>query len=93
MLHLAAEAEDFALAENRLFQAAMNPLPADSRGYVYVDVQQSIRTISKALDDEYKDEFNATIRPYIESICAISMATEPMDENGVLRGVLFVHTE
>jgi hypothetical protein len=93
VIRLAAEMGDSPLADSKLFQTAVKPLPGHNHGYVYVDVQQSVRTFNQTLDDYDKEEFNATIRPYIESIRAISMATEPMDENGVLHGVLFVHTE
>jgi hypothetical protein len=93
MIRLATPAENSSLADNELFRAAVKPLPGKSRGYVYVNVQQSVRTAYQAMDDHAREEFNTTARPYMESIRAISMAAEPMDKKGVLRGVLFVHTE
>lgn len=93
MLELAAKGADSPLAANELFQATVKPLPADSRGYAYVDVEQSVRIISRTLGDDERGAFNTTIRPYLESVRAIGMAAGPMDENGLLRGVLFVRTE
>jgi hypothetical protein len=93
MIELAAKAEDSPLAKSEVFEAAVRPLPLESLGYVYVDVQQGVEIAYEAMDDTAQEEFDDAVRRYIESIQAISMATEPMDANGNLRGVVFVHTK
>ena len=93
VIELATDTGGSALADSKRFQTAVKPLPGGSSGYVYVDVQQSVEVIYRTLDDYDRDEFDENIRPYIESLLAISLATEPMDNNGVLGGALFVYTE
>ena len=93
MLNQAASGNQISLADNELFQAAIEPLPNDSQGYLYLDVQEAVRLIYQAMSDREKEDFNAEIRPYVSSIQALTLATEPMDKDGSSRGVLFVLTQ
>ena len=93
MIRLAVEARDAPLADNPAFRKAVKPLPQDNRGYLYVDVRELVDTLYREMDDDDQENFDATIRPYIESILSISNAAQSMDRHGVVRGVLFVQTD
>jgi len=93
MVRLATQSKDSPLANNKLFRKAIRPLPGKNHGYVYVDVQRGVRMIYQTMDDDAQEKFDASVRPYIESIQALGMATEPMDGKGRLRGVLFLYAE
>jgi hypothetical protein len=93
MVRLAIEGSDSALSDSRLFQTASRHLPNGVRGSTYVDVEQGLMTLYRAMDEFEKEDFNEEVRPYVGSIRAVTMGTTPMDKRGVLKGTLFVCTE
>ena len=68
-------------------------LTIDDQGYIYVDVQRGIETLYEMMDDYDRENFDEEIRPYVESILSIGLASKPMTREGILGGVLFVHTD
>lgn len=93
MVELAVEGRASPLSDCRLFQTAVRHLPGKLRGHAYVDVERALTTIYRTMDDFDRGEFNEQIRPYVESIRAVSMGTKPMNNKGVLEGALFVCTD
>jgi hypothetical protein len=91
MLELAAEGTR--LSDNRVFKATIRQLPRQSTGYIYVDVQGAIAALYREMDDWEQDNFDESIRPYVESVVAIGMASKPMTDDGLREGVLFVYTD
>ena len=91
MLELAVEGTR--LSDNRLFQTTIRQLPRQSTGYIYIDVQGAIAALYREMDDWEQDEFDESIRPYVESVLSIGIASKPMTSDGLREGVLFVHTD
>jgi hypothetical protein len=78
------------LAESDRFREAVKPLPGRNRGYMYVDVELAVRALDWMLDDMARREFNESVRPYVQGVRTVALAAEPMDADGIVRGVLFV---
>jgi hypothetical protein len=90
-LRAASQTGDDHLSENQLFQSTVSVLP-ESRGVIYVDVQEMIQAYYPMMSTREKELFNRDIRPYIESIQAIAMTTGDLDGEGWLHGTLFMYT-
>lgn len=93
MVQLAIEGREAPLSDSRLFQATSRHLPKGVRGSTYVNVEQGLMTIYRTMDEFEKAEFNEEVRPYVDSVRAVTIGTTPMDKRGVLKGTLFVCTE
>jgi hypothetical protein len=93
IVRLAVEGRDSPLSDNTLFKTATEPLQRNLRGRVYVDVEQGLTNVYRAMDDFDKEAFNTDVRPYVDSIRAVAIGTKPMNDKGVLEGSLFVCTE
>lgn len=92
MVEIATASGGSKLVDSPLFQAATGPLPRQCRGQSYVDVHEALQLAYALLDETDRQQFDEKVRPYIEPVLALGIATEPMDKAGVLRGTLFVHT-
>lgn len=86
------EGQADSLANGEAFQAALKPLPKNNQGYLYLDVQEAIRLAYNQMSDQEKRTFNKEMRPYVDAIQTLSMASEPLNKDGTLRGVFFILT-
>jgi hypothetical protein len=90
MIELAVDSAS--LSESALFTRVIRQLPGKNRGYLYLDVVRGIEMFYDTMDVYDQDRFDEEIRPHVESIRAIGVASEPMAPSGTVRGVLFVDT-
>ncbi|HFD38635.1 MAG TPA: DUF3352 domain-containing protein [Anaerolineae bacterium] len=88
-----AQTRDESLAATKTFQAALDPLPNKSSSYLFLNVPKAIRLASKMMDEDERAEFNRDLRPYLDPIQALSLGTEAMDRNGMMRGTLYLYTK
>lgn len=93
IVELAIAGRESPLSDSRLFQTAVQQLPGKVRGHGYVNVEDVLTTIYRAMDDFDREQFNEQTRAYVESVRAVSIGTKPMNKNGILEGALFVCTE
>jgi hypothetical protein len=92
-LSLAAQSERSSLADSDLFQTAVKYLPDKNHGYLYVDLQQGLRLLERSIGDDVWNNYVENGEPYLTSLRAIAMATEPLNRGGEQHGVLFFVTD
>jgi hypothetical protein len=81
------------LADAPLYQQATKSLPAGSRSHFYIDVQQAMHIMESSMDTAELRQYEREIRPYLQSIRAISGAMQHMDSNGTMHGAIYVVTD
>jgi hypothetical protein len=89
VLRAAVRADRISLANQELYQAATGPLPNQGSSYLYADVGLGLRLLDR-ISDRFIWEGNEDIRLQLRQIRAISMATTPMDQAGVMQGVVYI---
>jgi hypothetical protein len=89
VLRTAVRAGRVSLANRELFQAATRPLSDQGSSYLYLDVTIGLRLLDRLLADNGLRE-HEELRPYLEQMRAISAVTTPMDQAGVVQGVVYV---
>lgn len=78
------------LADDSLFRITKQLLPDTYHTFIYVDVAESVRVLDEALDEVTNNEFSIQWRPYLEGVQTVGVITEPMDESGLVTGVVVV---
>jgi hypothetical protein len=89
----ALEGEDDPLADSRLMQAAMSPLPSDARAFMFADIQTLISAISRAGDDDEQEYYERELEPYLAPVEAVSLGIGLLADDRLVRGTLFVKVD
>jgi len=91
VLNSLANASGFPLAKDDIFKEASAPLPKKNSGYVYLDMTGLVNLFYRQMSNSDKRDFDRDVRPYIGTVRAVTMATQPAgSKNDTLHGSLFV---
>ena len=89
-LQLMTRGQHLTLADDSLFQMTRQLLPDTYQTFVYVDVAEGVRILDEILDEITNDEFSTQWRPYLARVQTVGVVAEPMDEDGLVTGVVVV---
>ena len=89
-LQLMTRGQHLTLADHSLFQMTRQLLPDTYQTFVYVDVAEGVRILDEILDEITNDEFSTQWRPYLARVQTVGVVAEPMDEDGLVTGVVVV---
>ena len=89
VLEMALTAKDSPLSDNPTFKKTTNPIPHESNGLIYLDVDRIYQLLDRLMTQADRD----AATPYIDRIQSISIATEPMEDSDILRGLIYIHTK
>ena len=75
-----------------LFRAVQKRLPSKVSGYLYVNLERTMRVARRSMSDWEREDFEEYTEPFIEPIKAIGLAGAPMDTSKNIAGVtLFIY--
>ena len=88
-----AEGRRRALRDVFLYQAVMAALPDGGHTYFYLDMSRSDRVLERTLDARALAHYEENVRPHLRRFRAVGAAMLPMDDDGVVRGDVFLLTD
>ena len=91
-LEVAIDDDTRAIADDGTFRRVQKHLPSKTGGYFYVNVEAIWRLAYKSMSGWEREDFDETVRPFLEPIKAIGIAAPPTDpEKGIGQGTLFIY--
>ncbi len=92
MVEALADARDSPLSQSVLFRSAVEPLPADGRGYLYVDIESLAELIAETMSASERASFEEEAAEFVRQVRALSLTNRPMSQAGLVQGTIYVYT-
>jgi len=90
-IEAAATARQSPLSDNTTFNKTCSPLPDKNNGYFYLDVEQATNIIYAAFSAYDREEFDRDVRPFLDPIKAVALATRQPVKGETGQGTLFIY--
>ncbi len=91
-LEAAVDGDTKSIADDKTFKKVQQHLPGKTGGYFYLNVEAAWRLAYRNMSGWERQDFNETVRPFLEPIKAIGVGASPTDiENGIGQSTLFIY--
>jgi hypothetical protein len=91
-LEAAVDDDIRSIADDETFKKVQKHLPGKTGGYFYVNVEAIWRIVYENMSEWEREDFDQTVRPFLEPIKAIGSAASPTDlKKGLGQGTLFIY--
>ena len=92
-LEAAVGAWEYSLSKDATFKKVTSPLPDKNSGYFYLDVEQALEIIHDALSPYDQEQFDQNVRPFLDPIRAVALATRQSAKGEMRQGTLFIYVK